>query len=59
MALPVGKFSFYTYPIFPGGSDGKESVCNAENQGSIPGLGRTPGEGIATHSMGLQRVRHD
>ena len=59
MALPVGKFSFYTYPIFPGGSDSKESVCNAENQGSIPGLGRTPGEGIATHSMGLQRVRHD
>ena len=59
MALPVGKFSFYMYPISPGGSDGKESVCNAENQGSIPGLGRTPGEGIATHSMGLQRVRHD
>ena len=59
MAIPVGKFSFYMYPIFPGGSDGKESVCNAENQGSIPGLGRTPGEGIATHSMGLQRVRHD
>ena len=30
---------------FPGGSDGKESVCNAENLGSIPGLGRSPGEG--------------
>ena len=24
---------------FPGGSDGKESACNAEDQGSIPGLG--------------------
>ena len=25
---------------FPGGSDSKESACNAEDQGSIPGLGR-------------------
>ena len=30
---------------FPGGSDGKESACNAGNRGSIPGSGRTPGEG--------------
>ena len=30
---------------FPGGSDGKESVCSAGDQGSIPGLGRSPGEG--------------
>ena len=30
---------------FPGGSDSKESVCNAGNQGSIPGLGRSPGDG--------------
>ena len=30
---------------FPGGSDGKESACNAEDWGSIPGLGRSPGEG--------------
>ena len=30
---------------FPGGSDGKESACNAEDPGSIPGLGRSPGEG--------------
>ena len=29
---------------FPGGSDGKESVCNAGNPGSIPGLGRSPEE---------------
>ena len=29
---------------FPGGSDGKESVCNAGNPGSIPGSGRFPGE---------------
>ena len=31
--------------IFPGGSDGKESACNAGDLGSIPGLGRSPGGG--------------
>ena len=30
---------------FPGGSDGKESACNAGHPGSIPGWGRSPGEG--------------
>ena len=30
---------------FPGGSDGKESTCSAEDLGSIPELGRSPGEG--------------
>ena len=30
---------------FPGGSDRKESVCNAGDPSSIPGLGRSPGEG--------------
>ena len=30
---------------FPGGSDGKESACNAGNLGLIPGSGRSPGEG--------------
>ena len=30
---------------FPGGSDGKESACNAGDSGSIPGLGKSPGEG--------------
>ena len=30
---------------FPGGSDGKASACNAGDLGSIPGLGRCPGEG--------------
>ena len=30
---------------FPGGSDGKESTCNAGDLGSIPGLGRSPGGG--------------
>ena len=30
---------------FPGGSDGKASVCNAGDPGSIPELGRSPREG--------------
>ena len=30
---------------FPGGSENKESACNAGDLGSIPGLGRSPGEG--------------
>ena len=30
---------------FPGGSDGKESANNAGDPGSIPGSGRSPGEG--------------
>ena len=30
---------------FPGGSVGKESASNARDPGSIPGLGRSPGEG--------------
>ena len=31
---------------FPGGSDGRESTSNARDPGSIPGLGRFPGERI-------------
>ena len=30
---------------FPGGSDGKESACNAGDLGTNPGLGSSPGEG--------------
>ena len=30
---------------FPGGSDGKEFACNAEDLGSIPESGRSSGEG--------------
>ena len=30
---------------FPGGSDGKESTCNLGDLGSVPGSGRSPGEG--------------
>ena len=35
---------------FPGGSDGKDSVCKAGEPGSIPGSGRSPGERKVTHS---------
>ena len=30
---------------FPGGSDGKESACNAGDLSSVPGSERSPGEG--------------
>ena len=33
------------YKDFPGGSDGKASVYNVGDLGSIPGLGRSPGGG--------------
>ena len=39
---------FYTLMMakgFPCGSAGKESACNVGDLGSIPGLGKSPGEG--------------
>ena len=60
---------------FPGGSDGKDSICNAGDPDSIPGLGSYPGEGNGSPFqysclenpmteepgglMGSQRVGHD
>jgi len=41
------------YMGFPGGSYGKESACSAGDLSSIPGSGRSPGEGNATHSSVL------
>ena len=35
---------------FPYSSAGKEFACNTGDLGLIPGLGRSPGEGKATHS---------
>ena len=37
----IGQFVY----LFPCGSAGKESACNAGDLGPIPGLGRSPGEG--------------
>ena len=57
---------------FPGGSAGKESVCNVGDLGSIPGLGSSLGDGKSYPlqcpglenskdciSMGSQRVGYD
>ena len=33
------------FGVFPGGSDSKEPACNVGDLGSIPGSGRSPGEG--------------
>ena len=46
--LVVFFFGFWLCVLiwgFPDGSDNKESACNAGNPGSIPGSGRSPGEG--------------
>ena len=44
---------------FPGGSDGKEYACNAGDLGSIPGSGRSPGEGngYPLQDSGLENSR--
>ena len=52
---------------FLGGSDGKESACNVGDLGSIPELGRSPGEGKGyplqysglENSMDCIEIRHD
>ena len=50
-SFPLLPFSFIFYGVhgaavgFPGGSDGKQSAYNAGDLGSIPRLGRSPGEG--------------
>ena len=61
---------FYLRLGFPGGLAGKESACNVGDLGSIPGLGRYPGEGVGyplqysglensmDQSMESERVRH-
>ena len=52
-------FIIGTVPIslgIPGGSEGKESFCNVRRpRGSIPGWGRSPGEGMVTHSSTFAR----
>ena len=45
LSLPFWSSSSSGYPGFPGGSDSKASACNVGDLGSIPGLGRSPGEG--------------
>ena len=63
--------SLFLLTGFPGGSAGKESTCTAADLGSIPGSGRSPGEGKGyplqysgpenswtVSSTGSQRVGH-
>ena len=49
-----GFFFFWRAPRYvrgsPGGSHGKEAVCNAGDWGLIPESGRSPGEGNGIHS---------
>ena len=49
--------------VFPCGSAGKESACNVGDLASIPGLGKSPGEGKGYPSQfwpgEFARVRHD
>ena len=49
-SLPSLIINFPHLEGFSGGSAGKESACNAGNLSSIPGSGRSPGEGMETHS---------
>ena len=46
IAYPYGYFFFHCYSLsaLPGSSDGKESTWNTRDTGSIPGLGRSPGD---------------
>ena len=49
--LPRGaavRFKWVNTRDFPGGSDSKASTYNAGDLGSIPGSGRSPGEGNGT-----------
>ena len=41
----TGDSGYVLGEYFPGGSDGKASASSVGDQGSIPGLGRSPGEG--------------
>ena len=41
----IFSFTLSVSWVFLGGSDSKESACNAGDLGSIPGLGKSPGEG--------------
>ena len=43
-------YNFLYIMDVPGGSADKESTCKSGGPGSVPGLGRSPGEWTATHS---------
>ena len=41
----MGRLPIPVFLVFSCGSAGEESTCNAGDLGSVPGLGRFPGEG--------------
>ena len=43
--ISIKIYLFDMFFVIIQGSNGKESVCNVEDQGLIPGLGRSSGEG--------------
>ena len=45
LLLRINWSNAFVEQYLPGGSDGKASVYNEGDLGSIPGLGRSPGEG--------------
>ena len=55
-----GKDTFLAHNIFPGGSAGKEYICNVGDLGSLPGWEEPLEKGMATHTLqnsGLQNSR--
>ena len=52
--IPIYTHTYICLLGFPHGSAGKESACNAEDLGFIPGLGRFPGEGYPLQHCGLE-----
>ena len=51
--FPVNHFNYaysYSWYVLGSGSNGKESACNAGDPSSIPGSGRSPGEGNGNRS---------
>ena len=44
LIMMLYNLDFAYFRSFPGGSDGKESACNAGDLGSNPGSERSPGE---------------
>ena len=52
------SFTFLLILGFSGGSDRKESACNAGDKGSVPGPGRSPGEenGYPLHYSCLENL---
>ena len=61
-SLPESSFisSLFCRMGFPDSSAGKESTCNVRDQGSIPGLGISPGEGkgYPLQYFGLENTVH-